>query len=88
MPHSNFTGPGAGEPDLAFFDSGLTMQISWKQFDRLYRERRPVIIVENRNHDLRKRATRQALLREFGDVIVTLSTANTISHEKTSVRFR
>mmetsp|Transcript_20702 Transcript_20702/g.53029 ORF Transcript_20702/g.53029 Transcript_20702/m.53029 type:complete len:345 (-) Transcript_20702:101-1135(-) len=61
-------------------------QMTQELFDVYYRDRRPVIIVGTRNEGFREQTRKERLLREFGDVVVTLSTANTISHKKTPIK--
>mmetsp|Transcript_18247 Transcript_18247/g.43645 ORF Transcript_18247/g.43645 Transcript_18247/m.43645 type:complete len:289 (-) Transcript_18247:144-1010(-) len=63
-------------------------EITETEFARHYRERRPVIVRSNSNFAIREATEKQRLLTDYGNVTVTLSTANTISHGKRPLKLR
>ncbi|XP_070579323.1 jmjC domain-containing protein 8-like isoform X2 [Ptychodera flava] len=74
----------AGPCDIEVRDSSLT----YEEFMKTYAYNYPVVLKDVTNNSVfRKLCRKDALLREYGDKFVKLSTANTYSYDKAIVSF-
>eukprot|EP01024_Parvocaulis_polyphysoides_P031030 TRINITY_DN28132_c0_g1_i1.p1 TRINITY_DN28132_c0_g1~~TRINITY_DN28132_c0_g1_i1.p1 ORF type:complete len:307 (-),score=17.08 TRINITY_DN28132_c0_g1_i1:155-991(-) len=76
------------EATICNIDRIKLKDLNKQTFEEHILEKQPIIVQGTQNVVFQQMTSKDLMLKKFGNVSVTLSTANTISHDKVKVKFR